>query len=74
MSNAVFGERVPQTAVCPKDGEPLVMSLERAGYEFVCIICGNWLGFLSPNGATPTPELDARYEELLAQYKAGKRP
>jgi hypothetical protein len=61
-------------ACCPRDGEPLITSLERRGAEFVCLVCGGWFGFLSPKPGDPTPELDARYAELKARYDAGERP
>lgn len=61
-------------ACCPRDGEPLVSTFERRGAEFLCMVCGGWFGFLSPSPREATPELDARYEELRARFRAGERP
>lgn len=61
-------------ACCPTDGEPLVSTFERPGAEFVCAVCGRWLGFLSPTPKDSTPELEARQEELAAAWKAGTSP
>lgn len=61
-------------ACCPTDGEPLVGTLEQRGAEFLCMVCGRYFGFLSPMPKDPTPELNARYEELRARFKAGERP
>lgn len=61
-------------AVCPRDGEPLVMSFERRGKEFVCMVCGHWYEFLQPRAAEPSPELDARHKELYELYLTGERP
>lgn len=60
-------------ACCPRDGEPLISTLERAGAEFVCVVCGSWFGFLSPKPGLPTPERAARYDELRARFNAGER-
>lgn len=57
-------------ACCPVDGEPLISTFERPKKEFVCIVCGAYWEFLQPHGSPETPELQARYEELLAQFKA----
>lgn len=61
-------------ACCPRDNEPLISTIERAGAEFVCMVCGRWYGFLSPTPRDPSPELAARYDELLARFRAGERP
>lgn len=63
----------PPFATCPRDGEPLISCMERAGAEFVCIACGDWFGFLSLTPAAPTPELQARYELLRSLFDAGER-
>jgi hypothetical protein len=62
-----------QMACCPRDGEPLIMTMERRGAEFHCMVCGAWLGFLAPTGKDGTPELDARYTELRERFRAGER-
>lgn len=61
-------------ATCPRDGEPLISTIEQPGAEFLCMVCGVWYGFLSPKPATPTPELEARYNELQTRFDAGERP
>lgn len=61
-------------ATCPSDGEPLISTFERRGAEFLCMVCGRWLGFLSPEPADPTTELEARHAELQARFDAGERP
>jgi hypothetical protein len=66
--------RVRPLACCPVDGEPLVSCMEYRGAEFLCMVCGAKVGFLGPTPKDPTPELDARYAELLAAYRAGERP
>lgn len=55
-------------ACCPRDGEPLIATLEFRGAEFYCQKCGSKLGFLSPTPATWTEALQARHDELRAQY------
>lgn len=64
----------PPMATCPTDGEPLIMTFEHAGAEFLCMECGRWFGFLAPTPAVETPELTARYEALRARFDAGERP
>lgn len=61
-------------ATCPHDDEPLICTLEHAGAEFLCMVCGRWYGWLAPTPQQPTPELDARYEELRARFDRGERP
>ena len=57
-------------ACCPRCGEPLVSTFERAHYEFVCVACEpqTWWEFLQPVGKPETPELQARHDDLRAQY------
>lgn len=55
-------------AVCPRDGDPLVMTMEFSGAEFFCVTCEGKFGFLAPTPATWTPELQARHDELKATY------
>jgi hypothetical protein len=57
-------------ATCPRDGEPLIATMEFDGAEFYCQKCGSKLGFLSPTPATWTEELQARHDQLRAQYEA----
>jgi hypothetical protein len=58
-------------AVCPVDREPLIATLAFPKKEFICICCGRLYEFMFQNGpaaADPTPELDARYAELKAEW------
>lgn len=55
-------------ATCPRDGEPLVMTFEFDGAEFICVVCGMKYGWLAPSKAAATPELTARLAELQVQY------
>lgn len=61
-------------ALCPRDKEPLVSTIEHQGAEFLCMVCGTWYGFMAPVPGVPTPELDARHEELRAAFDRGERP
>jgi uncharacterized Zn finger protein (UPF0148 family) len=56
-------------ACCPRDGEPLVSTLEFYKAEFYCVVCGTKYGFLAPVGKAPTSELEARHAELRVQYE-----
>lgn len=58
----------PKMAMCPRCNEPLVCTMEFRGAEFVCMVCRGRFGFLAPVPAEPTAELDARHDELRAQY------
>lgn len=69
----LIGRDEPPMATCPRDGEPLILTFERPGAEFHCLICGSWLGFLAPRPAKKTDALNARLAELEALFKAGKR-
>lgn len=70
-------------ACCPycfvsRDGGPLVpliCTFAFSGSEFYCLDCGGCFGWLEPHGAESTPELDARYEELEAEWNehAGRK-
>ena len=63
----------PPMATCPADGEPLVPTFERSGAEFTCVVCGRWYAFCAAcEPAESTPELEARLEELTAQYDAAR--
>jgi len=57
-------------ATCPSCGEPLISTLRFRGYEFICVVCRRHWGFVEPTPAEATPELDARYQELKAQWDA----
>jgi hypothetical protein len=55
-------------AMCRGCGAPLISTFTFSGYEFYCLECGKRETFFGPKGATPTPELDARYEALKAEW------
>lgn len=57
-------------ATCPVDGEPLVMTFEFPGKEFICVVCSRLYEFFGPKPAVSTPELEARYAEHKATYDA----
>lgn len=65
-------KKSPPTAVCWNDGEPLIGTFEFPQYEFVCQVCGKLYGFLSPDKAKSTAELDARHDELRAEYEIAR--
>ena len=61
----------PPIAMCPRcPGEPLVFTFEMSGYEFHCLECGGWFGFLDPRPAAPTPELNALVDQRKTAYQA----
>ena len=66
----LMGRKEPPVACCPRcpGTEPLVLTVERAGLEFTCLVCGGWFGFLDPKPADSTPELDALAEQRKAEY------
>lgn len=54
-------------------GTPLVGTFERAGYEWYCVGCKGWFGWLHARSGTapnPTPELEQRAAEAREQYDA----
>lgn len=73
MSEGNEARRITEYSVCG-DGEPLVTSLEVRGHEWLCMVCGRRYPMFRPGSRPATPELDARYEELRALYRAGERP
>lgn len=66
----INSDKNPPVACCPDCEEPLVMTMEFRGAEFICMVCRRLFGFLSPTPKDETPELRARYDELKAQYDA----
>lgn len=68
-------DRGVPTACCPRDGEPLICTMERRGAEFHCMICGGWFGFLAPveKYESEHPDLATRYAYLRARFDAGDR-
>lgn len=68
----LMGRKEPPMATCPACGldEPLVMTFEFRGYEFICMNCGGKYDFLEPVPAPDTPELGAKQIERQKQYDA----
>jgi hypothetical protein len=56
-------------ACCPHCGDPLISTFRFPGAEFYCVACEATFGFLAPVGKPPTPDLEARYEELQAAFR-----
>jgi hypothetical protein len=66
----LIGRKEPPMAMCPRcPREPLVCTFELDGYEFTCLGCGGWFGFLDPRAEESTPELEAMLDERKAVYK-----
>lgn len=63
---SIFGP--PKMALCPRCEAPLISTMAFRRYEFCCLECGHLCGFLDPHGAEPTPELEARYQALQAEW------
>lgn len=59
----------PPMACCPRDGEPLVSTLEFYKTEFYCVVCERKFGFLDPIPKETTKELEDRHDELREQYE-----
>lgn len=71
MSAAADRTAAPTALCCC--GTPLVGTMERPGYEWYCVGCESWWGWLHArkgDGPNPSPELDERYAEAKAQYDA----
>lgn len=64
-----MSDRVATMDVCPADGEPLVGTFRRPGYEFHCVTCGAWYEWLRPRSVAWTAELQARHDELLTEFR-----
>lgn len=60
-------------AGCPRCSAPLVCTLERPGYEFHCIECGSWHGFMAPVSLDPTPEVLERCDANAARFAESRR-
>ena len=59
----------PPMATCPNCGEPLIGTFRFRGYEFICVSCKRKWGFVDPVPVVSTPELEARYKELKAEWE-----
>lgn len=59
----------PPMATCPSCKEPLIMTFRFPGKEFICVCCRKLWGFVDPIPAEVTPELNARRDELVAQWE-----
>jgi hypothetical protein len=69
----LMGKPEPPIAMCPRcPDEPLVFTFERRGFEFTCLSCGGWFGFLDPRAAAPTPELLVLADERKATYQLAR--
>lgn len=58
-----------RVAMCPACGDVLVCTFVWPGKEFVCMACGRLWEWLQPDGKEPTPELDAKCDARLAEWK-----
>lgn len=56
------------TACCWNDDEPLVSTFKYPGEEWICVVCRQTYAYFDPKPLDDTPELQARYEELKAQW------
>ena len=63
-----LSSQLTRMAMCPRCDVPLISTMAFSGSEFYCLDCGAHLGFLSPRGREATPELNARYEALKAEW------
>lgn len=60
-------------AGCHTCNEPLVLTFEFAGKEFICVVCGQLYEYFGPKHLEWTPELQARHDELAAQYDTERK-
>jgi hypothetical protein len=70
----LIGRKVTPLAGCPSCKAPLISTMVFARAEFYCLECGQRWGFLNPTPLDPTPELDARYEALKAEWDKHAAP
>jgi hypothetical protein len=61
---------VSRVALCPRCSAVLVMTFAFRKKEFYCLDCGGRWEFLAPLAADETPELDAKVEATMAEFKA----
>jgi hypothetical protein len=66
----LIGRKEPPVACCTvcRPDEPLVFTFDRRGYEFTCMRCGGWFGFLDPRLVPSTPDLDALSAQRMREY------
>lgn len=57
------------TACCRDDNEPLVLTFERRGYEFVCVVCGRYYTYFEPKPLPSTAARSRRLEVLKARRR-----
>jgi hypothetical protein len=65
-------DRKPPLACCPnwnhEELVPLIPTFVFPQYEFYCLECGRNVAFMGPRAGESTPELEARYAELKAEW------
>lgn len=59
----------PPMATCHADDEPLVMTFEAPGYEFICMVCRTRYEFFGPKAVEWTEQRQARLDELEIEYQ-----
>lgn len=66
----------PPLGCCPrcKEPTPLISTMAFRKAEFYCLECGGHFGFLAPRAFDPTPELNARYDSLKAEWDEHVKP
>jgi hypothetical protein len=70
----LINRKTRPVAMCPRcRTEPLVFTFDRPKYEFTCVHCGGWFGFLDPIAAEDTPELQEQVERNKQTYEAIKK-
>lgn len=62
-------------ALCVDCHEPLVMTKEWSGFDFVCVVCGRKHTFMEPTPGVTTEALRGRQSMLRIRYdlEAGRR-
>lgn len=67
-SDAEF--KVQRYSLCRRCREPLVGTLAIRKKEWVCVVCGEFTPFFAGHPSVDaTPEIDARFAELEAQWR-----
>lgn len=60
-------------AMCPSCNEPLIMTFQFPGKEFICVCCRKLWEFIDPTPAEATPERIARHQVLKAKWEAEQK-